>query len=216
MLPAVEFETAHPPTASIIWLHGLGADGNDFVPLIPELRLPEGLGIRFVFPHAPMRPVTINGGMVMRAWFDMGLGASGLSEVEDDLRASVSVVSQLVQGEVGRAIDPMRIVVAGFSQGGLMALYSALHMPVQLAGVIALSSWLPEDASLPKLSYPLPVFFGHGTEDPVIPMARGEAARQRMGELGARIESHTYPMGHGVCPEEIADISRWLNLRLRA
>jgi phospholipase/carboxylesterase len=214
--PAVVVETRADCDASVIWLHGLGADGNDFVPLIPELRVPADLGVRFIFPHAPMRPVTVNGGMVMRAWFDMDLGVTGFRENQNDLRASARAVANLVETEQAHGIDPTRIVLAGFSQGGLMALYSALHMPVELAGVIALSSWLPEGEALPSLSYPLAVFFGHGNEDPLIPVARGDAARRQMEELGARVEAHRYSMAHSVCAEEVVDISRWLIPRLRA
>ncbi len=214
--PPIVIETRPECDASVIWLHGLGADGNDFAPVVPELGLAPDLAVRFVFPHAPRRPVTINGGMVMRAWFDMIPTRTGFRENEDDLRTSMGFVDTLVEAERVRGVSPRRIVLAGFSQGALTALYTALYLPVELAGVLALSAWLPEGGELPVPPYALPVFLGHGSEDPLIPLTLGDRARTRLRELGAEVEWHRYPMGHSVCPQEIEDIGRWLNLRLRA
>lgn len=210
----IEMETGEPVSASIIWLHGLGADGNDFVPIVPELGLPPDLAVRWVFPHAPFRPVTINGGMVMRAWYDMQPAPDGFTEAAEHIKESATTLHALVEEQCRRGIAAARIVVAGFSQGGAVALYAGLHSPVPLAGVIALSTCLP----LPREPYPEPVangkhpvvFMGHGRFDPLIPLLRAQSSRDRLRERGVDVAWHDYAMGHGVCAEELRDISRWL------
>ena len=214
LLETVEIETGPAPGASVVWMHGLGADGHDFEPIVPELDLPEGLALRFVFPHAPMRPVTINGGAVMRAWYDVS-GLGGVRrEDEKGVRASQRDIEALVAREKQRGSPASRIVLAGFSQGGAMALQTGLRHPERLAGLIVLSSFLPLADSLAAevsaANRDVPIFMAHGTQDPLIPLARGHASRDRLLELGYRIEWHEYRMPHSVCGEEIADLSRWL------
>jgi len=214
LLEAVEIETGPGPRTSVVWMHGLGADGHDFEPIVPELDLPEGLALRFVFPHAPMRPVTINGGAVMRAWYDVsGLGGVR-QEDEKGVRASQRDIEALIAREKERGSAAGRIVLAGFSQGGAMALQTGLRHPERLAGLVVLSSFLPLAdflaAEVSAVNRDVPIFMAHGTHDPLIPLARGHASRDRLLELGYRIEWHEYRMPHSVCGEEIADLSRWL------
>jgi len=186
-LAAIEIETGKNPTASIIWLHGLGADGNDFAPIVPELRLPK-TAIRFVFPHAPVRPVTINGGMRMRA--------------------------TLIARERERGTKAERLVLAGFSQGGAIALHTGLRHPERIAGVMALSTYVPVgEKLLPEASAAnrnVPIFMAHGSNDPIIPLGRAEQSRGLLQSLGYPVEWREYRMPHSVCPEELADISAWL------
>jgi phospholipase/carboxylesterase len=214
LLETIDIETAPAPRASIIWLHGLGADGHDFVPIVPELGLPPTLAVRFVFPHAPMRPVTINGGAVMRAWYDVVAAGGDRREVEAGVRESQRRVEALIDRERERGVADSAIVLAGFSQGGAMALHTGLRHPQRLAGIMALSCFLPlADAVASEASAAnreTPVFMAHGTHDPLIPIARGRQARDLLTALGYRISWHEYPMPHSVCPEEIADISDWL------
>ena len=205
-MDAVEIETGPNPTASVIWLHGLGADGHDFEPIVPELRLPKP--VRFVFPHAPVRPVTINNGMRMRAWYDIFQFGGG-AEDEAGIRASQKAVEQLMAAEKGR-----KIVLAGFSQGGAIVLQTALRQPERLAGVMALSTYLPlagmVEAERHKANHDLPIFMAHGQYDDIIPLKRAEASKDALTRLGYNVEWHTYPMPHSVCAPEIAHISSYL------
>ncbi len=212
LLETVEIETAPAPRASIVWMHGLGADGHDFAPIVPELTL--ALPVRFVFPHAPMRAVTINNGYVMRAWYDVRSVAGERREDADGVRASQAQIEALIARERARGVAAERIVLAGFSQGGAMALHTGLRHAERLAGVMALSCFLPLADDLAREASPanrdVPVFMAHGAYDDVIPLARARRAHDRIVELGWRVEWHEYPMPHSVCPEEIADISAWL------
>ena len=202
----------------MIWLHGLGADGHDFEALVPELRLPESLPLRFVFPHAPVRPVTLNGGMAMRAWYDiLSLDRDGPQD-EEGIRASAEILRALIDRERIRGLPYERIAVAGFSQGGAIAMHTAIRFEHSLAGLLALSTWLPlaqtleeEVANDPRSqARTLPVMLAHGTFDPMLPLSMGQVSRDRLNELGFRVEWREYPMQHAVCPQEIADISAWL------
>lgn len=214
LLEAIEIETAPAPRASIIWMHGLGADGHDFVPIVPELNLPPALAVRFVFPHAPMRPVTINGGAVMRAWYDVVSGAGDRREVEAGVRESQRRIDALIARELTRGISGSAIVLAGFSQGGAMALHTGLRYPERLGGIMALSCFLPlagaVGAEASAANRETPIFMAHGTHDPMIPLVRGRQAHDLLAALGYRIAWHQYPMPHSVCAEEIIDIARWL------
>ena len=218
LLDTIEIETGKNPGASVIWMHGLGADGNDFAPLVPELGLREAPGIRFIFPHAPMMPVTINNGYVMRAWYDVTPGdlegGSRKKADEKGVRASQAAIGSLIARENQRGIAARDIVLAGFSQGGAIALQTGLRYPERLAGVMALSTYLPLADSLPAeasgANKDVPIFYSHGTYDPVIPFAMATASRGRLGALGYPVEWHEYPMQHSVCLEEIADIGKWL------
>ncbi len=217
MLETIELETAPNPTAAVIWMHGLGADGNDFVPIVNELDLAGAPGIRFVFPHAPTRPVTINNGYVMRAWYDIAFGdLEGKTRKADEkgVRESQAQIGQLIARENGRGIATGRIVLAGFSQGGAIALHTGLRYPEQLAGVMALSTYLPLAESFAQEAAPAntktPVFMAHGTHDPVVPYAMGSGSRDLLQQAGYALEWHDYPMQHSVCLEEVADIGRWL------
>ena len=211
-LDAIEIETARNPSASIIWLHGLGADGNDFAPIVPALKLP-GAAIRFVFPHAPMQPVTINGGMRMRAWYDIADGANR-REDESGVRASQTLIEALIAREKERGTAANRLVLAGFSQGGAIALQTGLRHSERVAGIMALSTYLPIAdkfaAEAGKANRDAPIFMAHGSYDPVIPLARAEQSRGLLQSLGYQVEWREYPMQHSVCPEEVSDISAWL------
>ena len=213
-LETIEIETAPSPRASVIWMHGLGADGNDFVPIVPELELPKALAVRFVFPHAPMQPVTINGGYVMRAWYDVVDRGGERGEVEQGVRDSQRRIEALVAQEKSRGVAAARIALAGFSQGGAMALQTGLRHPERLAGIMALSCFLPLPdrlaAEASAASRDVPILMTHGTHDPLIPIARGRHSRDRLVELGYRVDWREYPMPHSVCPEEIVDIATWL------
>lgn len=205
-------------TAAVIWLHGLGADGFDFVPIVDELRLPATLAVRFVFPHARQRPVTINNGMVMRAWYDItGLGPGG-GEDEAGIRESEGIVRRHIESEIARGIASERIVIAGFSQGGAIALQTALRYPQRLAGAMALSTYLPLRQTLGNEAAPanrdLPLLMCHGLRDTVVPAALGQASRDLLQGLGYAVQWQSYPMEHQVCMEEIGDIAQWLQGRL--
>jgi phospholipase/carboxylesterase len=211
---------AGTPAASVIWLHGLGADGHDFVPIVPELRLPVEPAVRFVFPHAPVRPVTINSGMRMRAWYDIvSLSASGPPD-ETGIRASAALLERWIAREVELGVRADRIVIAGFSQGGAIVLHGALRYPQRLAGVLALSTYLPLHDRLAAEAAPanrdLPILMCHGRDDPVLPMALGAMSRDFLRKLGYAVEWKDYPMQHQVCLEEIEDIAAWLRDRLAA
>ena len=211
---AVEVETGRDPTGAVIWLHGLGADGHDFEPLVPELVRPGERALRFVFPHAPIRPVTLNGGFAMRAWYDIvALDRRG-PEDEAGIRASVATVEALIRRENERGIRSERIVLAGFSQGGAMALFVGIRYPEKLAGVMGLSCYLLHAARLAAerhaANQATPMFLAHGKEDPVVLPALGEEARRLLEGAGYAVEWHTYNMPHSVCPQEVADIATWL------
>lgn len=214
LLDAIEIETAPNPDAAVVWMHGLGADGHDFEPLVPEFRLPATTRIRFVFPHAPLRPVTINQGHVMRAWYDIRALAGVRREDEAGVRQSARQIEALLARERQRGIAPGRLVVAGFSQGGAMALHVGLRHPDRLAGILALSCYLPIantlDTELSPANRDVPIFWAHGLHDPMIPQAMAEQGRAQLGELGYQIDWHQYPIPHSVSAEEIADVARWL------
>ena len=208
----VEVNSGENPVGSVIWLHGLGADGHDFEPIVPELCLPDDLPLRFVFPHAPMRPVTINGGMVMRAWYDIvTLDAEGRADA-DGVRESTASLEALIAREIQRGIPADKIVVAGFSMGGAVAINTALNTAHSLAGLMALSTYLPLPGEVDGSSgcRDLPVFMAHGSFDPMLPMQWGRLSAQKLEETGFKVEWHDYPMAHAVCPQEIADIREWL------
>ena len=211
LLEALEIETGPSPRAAVIWLHGLGADGHDFEPIVPELGMPAAPAVRFVFPHAPLQPVAINRGAVMRAWYDVT--GDGRQDAEG-IRASQVRVEALIARERARGIAARSIVLAGFSQGGAMALQTGLRHPERLAGILALSAYLPLPETLEReasqASRDVPIFMAHGTQDPVIPLSWAMRSRDRLIALGYAVEWHEYPMPHSVCAEEIADIGRWL------
>ena len=214
VLPAIELVTGENPASSVIWMHGLGADGNDFVPVVNELALPQQLAVRFIFPHAPMQPVTINGGFVMRAWYDVFNQDLSFREDEAGVRRSQQEIEKLITKEKNRAIAASRIVLAGFSQGGAIALQTGLRYPERLAGIMALSCYLPLAATLAAeadaANHTVPIFMAHGTADPLIPLPLASLSRVQLEQQGYRVEWHQYLMPHSVCPEEIQDISRWL------
>jgi phospholipase/carboxylesterase len=208
----VEVVTGANPEGSVIWLHGLGADGHDFEPIVPELRLPAELSLRFVFPHAPVQAVTINGGMKMRSWYDIrSFDAEGRADRAGVLASSLALENLLVR-EIERGVPANKIVLAGFSQGGAVAMHTALQTAHPIAGLMALSTYmaLPEDAETAVSRKDLPIFMAHGSFDPVLQMAWGRASADRLIEVGYAVEWREYPMAHAVCPQEIADISRWL------
>jgi phospholipase/carboxylesterase len=218
LLETVELTTGPVPDAAVVWLHGLGADGHDFEPLVPLLTWPDAPDIRFVFPHAPVRPVTINGGVPMRAWYDIVSLTSGRDQDRAGIAASIDQAAALVRREHRRGIEAGRIVMAGFSQGGAIALQAALRFPERLAGLVALSTYLLLDEQLDHEAHPanrgLPVFFGHGTQDPMVPFRLGEMAAERLRGLDFDVEWHSYPIPHAVCPEEVDDLAAWLRARL--
>jgi phospholipase/carboxylesterase len=208
-MEAVEINTGAHPRASVIWLHGLGADGHDFEPIVPELELDQP--VRFVFPHAPVRAVTINQGMRMRAWYDILQFGPG-PEDEAGVRASQKLVAEMIAAEKARGSG--KIVLAGFSQGGAIVLQTALRHGERLAGVLALSTYLPLHRTLETERNPanheVPIFMAHGQYDDIIPLKRAEQSRQLLERLGYKVQWRAYPMPHSVCPEEIADISAFL------
>ena len=214
LLPRVELESAPNPTSAVIWLHGLGADGHDFASLVPELDLSNCPPIRFVFPHAPSMPVTVNGGYLMPAWYDI-LGPNLVSQQDAaGIQASERAIVALIAHEVARGIPAERIVLAGFSQGCAMALHTGLRLPQRLAGLMALSGYLPLADRLAAERHvanaQTPVFMAHGTQDPVVVFARGEASRDALAALDQPVHWHSYPMPHSLHPREIADISAFL------
>ena len=221
LLEAVEFETAPSPRFSVVWLHGLGADGHDFEPIVPELVRKNWPGIRFIFPHAPARPVTINGGMRMPAWYDiLTFDNPPLREQEADVRDAERSVVELVERERTRGIPPSQVVLAGFSQGGAMALHTGLRTPEPLAGVLVLSAYLllPQrfDEERTAASAQVPVLFAHGRYDPVVPFGLGKAAHARLEAAGYTARWEAFDMEHSLCIEEVHSISRWLGERFPA
>lgn len=218
--PPVVIETGAEPAASVIWLHGLGADGHDFEPIVPELQLPASLPVRFIFPHAPYRPVTWNNGYVMRAWYDIAMTERGFVQNLAHLREAEATVREYVASEEARGMDPAHIIVAGFSQGGAVALHAGLHFPKSLAGILCLSAPLPHPeqlmASIDPANAATPVFLAHGDQDAVVPYALGRQTRERLMQAGLAPEWHSYPsLGHGVDGQEIADIADWLGRVLK-
>lgn len=214
LLDCVQVGAGDDARASVIWLHGLGADGHDFEPIVPELRLPAEHGVRFLFPHAPVRPVTLNAGMAMRAWYDIiALGGNAQQDAAG-IRQSARQLEALIQREHERGVPAERIVLAGFSQGGAIALHTGLRHPERLAGIMGLSTYLPlgdtVEAERHSANAQTPIFLAHGSMDPVVPMAMGERSRDGLQAMGYPVEWHDYPMVHQVCMEEIEDISAWL------
>jgi len=219
-LPCVETETAPNPTHAVIWLHGLGADGNDFAPIVPELVSRQWPALRFVFPHAPVRPVTINGGMRMRAWYDIKGARIEDKQDEAGIRESIAQLDALIAREGERGIVPQRVLVAGFSQGGAIALAGGVRHAQRLAGIIALSTYLPLQeitaAESSGANVSTPIFMAHGSSDPVVPQALGSASRDALAALGHAVDWHSYPMAHQVCAQEVADLRAWIGERLAA
>ncbi len=220
MLDCVQTETGADPRFAVIWLHGLGADGNDFGPIVPELVARDWPAIRFVFPHAPQRPVTINGGMRMRAWYDITGMEIAQKQDEAGIRASIAEVEALIAREIERGIPASRIFLAGFSQGAAMVLSAGLRHAQKLAGIIALSGYLPLEKQLAGecsvANAELALFIAHGSVDPVVPQVLGMLARDFLRGLGHAVEWHSYPMAHQVCAEEIADLRNWIGQRIAA
>jgi phospholipase/carboxylesterase len=212
-LECIGLDTGPNPTTSVIWLHGLGADGNDFVPVVSELDLGNCPPIRFIFPHAPQIPVTINGGYVMRAWYDIRATDLVREEDEKGLRSSQDLIEQIIAHEKARGVPANRIVLAGFSQGCAMVLQTGLRHHEALAGLLCLSGYLPLATTITAERNPAnqntPIFMAHGQYDPVVPVTRAEASRQILNGLGYSIDWKTYPMEHSVAPEEITDIGTW-------
>jgi phospholipase/carboxylesterase len=219
LLDCIELQTRPDPAGSVIWLHGLGADGYDFMPVVRELEAAGAPRLRYVFPHAKTRPVTINGGYVMRAWYDifgteLESGHAVRREDEAGIRDSQREVEALIAREIDRGTAAGRIVLAGFSQGGAIALHTGVRRAVPLAGLIALSCYLPLartfDAERQAASAAVPIFMAHGTSDPVVPLARGAASRDALQAAGHALEWHEYPMQHSVCADEIGDIAQFM------
>jgi phospholipase/carboxylesterase len=218
LLDCVEVNTAPGADYAVIWLHGLGADGHDFEPVVPYLGLPQDLAVRFIFPHAMRRPVTINGRMVMRAWYDIVEISTSRGQDEAGIAHSAEQVLALIEREITRGVPASRIILAGFSQGGAMALHVGLRFGKKLAGIMALSAYLlfPERLAQARsgANATTPVFVGHGTMDPVVPFAMGQATVSALQGGGWPVEWHSYPIPHSVAPAEIADIGHWLRARL--
>jgi phospholipase/carboxylesterase len=214
LLEHIQVETGPNPTAAIIWMHGLGADGNDFVPLVQELDYTGLPAIRFVFPHANTMPVTINGGYVMRAWYDITGAELTRREDEAGLRASQGSIEALIAREKERGIPTSKIILAGFSQGCAMTLQAGLRHPEKLAGMLCLSGYLPLADKVPaertQESLSVPIFMAHGRQDPVVPFVRAEQSRDVLKSLGYQVEWHEYMMQHSLCIEEVRDINAWL------
>ncbi len=215
---AVTIETGPSPEWSVVWLHGLGADGHDFEPIVPMLVDPGWPSLRFVFPHAPVRPITVNGGMRMRGWYDILAPNLDRAQDEDGIRESRRLVSGLIAAEKARGFRSDRVFLAGFSQGGAMALATGLTLPERLAGLVVLSAYVPIADILDRERRPeangLPIFQAHGTGDPIVPIGLGAATRSWLSARGYPVAWHSYPMAHAVSPDEIADLRDWLGPRL--
>ena len=207
-------ETSKQISKTVIWMHGLGADGNDFVPLVPELKLPKELGIRFIFPHAPIRPVTVNNGYEMRAWYDLLSLERGKTANEVDVLTTVDWIIKLIDSEVAKGIAAENILLVGFSQGGVIALQTGLRYPKQLAGIVALSTYLPFAESTLKQTtarqQKVPIFAAHGINDPVIPFLSWQTYVPELKQAGFRVDAYSYRMEHTLCAEEITDLGNWL------
>lgn len=218
LLPCVEVQPKGPVKAAVIWMHGLGADGHDFEPVVPYLGVPDDIGVRFVFPHAPKRAVTINMGLIMPAWYDIRETSLSRDHDEKGVLESSEQIRALIARENGRGVPASNIVLAGFSQGGAMALYVGLRHPETLAGIVALSCYVVGAETLEgertEANRAVPIFQAHGTEDPMVPNERGVETRDHLVRLGYEVEWKTYPMGHEVHPQEIADIGAWIGRRL--
>ncbi len=218
-LPSVEIETAPNPKHAVIWLHGLGADGHDFEPIVPELVDRSWPALRFVFPHAPVRPVTVNGGMPMRAWYDIAGMQIAQKQDEAGIRASIAHLDELIAREGVRGVASENIVLAGFSQGGAIVLAGGLRHAAKLGGIVALSTYLPlaekTAAEASATNRAIAIFQAHGSVDPVVPQALGAMSRDHLQGLGYAVQWHSYPMAHQVCAQEIADLRQWLGARLR-
>ncbi len=216
-LPSIEIETAPNPRHAVIWLHGLGADGHDFEPIVPELVDQAWPALRFVFPNAPVRPITINGGMPMRAWYDISGMEIAQRQDETGIRASIGLLDELIAHEVACGVPSANIFLAGFSQGGAIVLAGGLRHAARLGGIIALSTYLPmaekSEAEASAANRATPVFIAHGNFDPTIPHALGEMSRDYLKRMGYAVEWHAYAMQHAVCADEIADLRRWLGAR---
>jgi phospholipase/carboxylesterase len=217
-LETIELSSADKPTAAVIWLHGLGADGHDFEALVPQLNLPAELPIRFIFPHAPHRAISLNNGAVMRSWYDISSLEFGRQEDRDGIHQSSAAIAQLIDHEISRGIASQRIVLAGFSQGGAIVLHSALRYPHPLAGVIALSTYLPLSNTLKNESSGenklIPIFMAHGLQDDIVKYSIAVQSRNRLEQNLYPVAWHDYAMGHSVCADEIRDIRNWLVERL--
>jgi phospholipase/carboxylesterase len=220
LLPHVELATGSNPKGTVIWLHGLGADGWDFVPLVRELQLPDELRLRFIFPHAPEQPVTINNGHVMPAWYDISMAELERKPDEKGIRASQAAIDAFIANEIARGVDSKNIVLAGFSQGGAITLQTGLRSKHPLGGLMVLSSYLTlaeslrAEASIANQS--VPIFMAHGTEDPVVPHRLAEEAVRALGSHGYRVALKSYPMPHSLCGEEVAEIREWLIARYKS
>ncbi len=215
LLSTVEIETAPAPDHTVIWMHGLGADGNDFAPIINEFKSSTQTGIRFIFPHAPMRPVTINNGYVMRAWYDILDARFDATEDETGIRESHHAIDALIDNELQRGIASHNIALAGFSQGGAIALQVGLRQKNKLAGIMALSCYLPLAETLSHESQTVnattSIFMAHGSHDPVVPISLATASREKLHQANYPLEWHEYPMDHTVCLQEIQDMDNWLH-----
>lgn len=217
LLPAIELETADSPSSTVIWLHGLGADGNDFAPIVPELHLPPELAVRFIFPHAPKIPVTVNGGYVMPAWYDILEMDIDRKIDTSGLLASAQMINAFIERELERGIESEQIVIAGFSQGGAVAYQVALNHRRPLAGLLAMSTYLatPDSISFNEVNKTIPIKIQHGQFDPVVPETLGKKATTQLIKKGYSVSYQSYPMEHSVCPAQILDISQWLQTVLR-
>lgn len=217
-LSCVEQETGANPRHAVIWLHGLGADGNDFAPIVPELVDAQWPPLRFVFPHAPVRPITINGGMAMRAWYDISGLEIAQRQDEAGIRGSIRQLDELIEREIARGVPARNILLAGFSQGGAIVLAGGIRHAERIGGIIALSTYLPmaekTDAEAGGANRDVPIFMAHGMLDPTISHALGEMSRDYLAQRGYGVEWHAYPMAHQVCMEEIADLRKWMGARL--
>jgi len=213
-LEAIELETGENPNAAVIWLHGLGANGNDFVPIVQQLNLPADLAIRFIFPHAPIRPITINQGVEMPGWYDISSMSIVDGQDDEGIKESSNAIHQLCEQQEEQGIDSIRIILAGFSQGGAIALCCGLNYPRRLAGIMALSTYLPHctalDSDSTTTNRTTPLFMAHGRQDDVVAHAYGKQSCERLQDAGYKVSWHEYPMAHSVCMEEIVDIQNWL------
>ena len=217
LLPAIELETQPQPDSSVIWLHGLGADGNDFAPIVPELHLPKEMKVRFIFPHAPSIPVTINGGVIMPAWYDILEMAIDVKRDITRLMQSAKSIAKFIDRERERGIDSKRIVIAGFSQGGAVAYQTALSYPHTLCGLLAMSTYFAtaDTLQMSKVNKKIPILIQHGEQDPVVPELLGRKATTSLIKMGYSVSYQHYPMEHAVCPKQIGAISKWLQTILR-